>query len=86
MMCVGLPTGRYKSSTVVMLTRRPRSKWWTLVCFGQKGHYGDRGSCPHIEELAARIDPAKVPHERLRLKPFGDKDARTEPLGNGEAA
>jgi hypothetical protein len=68
---VGEPTGRYKTGTIVLLTRKYRSKWWDLVCFGQKGHYHRDGSCVHTDDLLARLNPEKVPAERVHVRGWG---------------
>jgi len=70
-MLIGNPTGRYKTRTIVLLTRRHRSKWWQLVCFGPKGHYAKDGSCAHTDELLERLNTRRVRRELVRLDPFG---------------
>lgn len=75
-MFVGRPSSpRYKQGTIVMLTRRKRSKWWKLICFGQKTHYRKDGSCSHTDELLASLNPERVPPERVQIVPFGERGA-----------
>ena len=76
---IGKPTGRYKSGTICMVVRGKRSKWWEVLCFGQKGHYAKDGSCAHTDEVAANLNPDVVPLDRVRLRPFGDREAKTAP-------
>ncbi len=71
-MFVGRPSSpRYKQGTIVMLTRRKRSKWWKLICFGQKTHYRSDGSCAHTDEVLEHLNPERVPRERVRVQGFG---------------
>ena len=72
-MLIGKPTGKYKTSTIVLLTRKYRSKWWQLVCFGQKGHYANDGSCTHTDELLERLNEKAIRRELVRIDPFGGK-------------
>lgn len=76
---IGKPTGRYKSGTICMVVRGKRSKWWEVLCFGQKGHYAKDGSCEHTDGLVTMLNPATVALDRLRLRPFGDREAKTAP-------
>lgn len=71
-MLVGKPSNpRYKQGTIVMLTRRRRSKWWKAVCFGQKTHYRKDGTCVHTDDLLASLNPELVPVDRVRVEGFG---------------
>lgn len=73
-MRIGRPTKGYKSSTIVLVTRGRRSKWWHVVCFGQKGHYRKAdGGCEHTDQAIANLNPETVALDRVRLVPFGDK-------------
>lgn len=65
MMLIGRPPKGMKSSTIVLLSRRYRSKWWTVVCFGQKSHYRADGSCEHTDELLAGLK--RPPREMVRV-------------------
>lgn len=72
-MLIGQPPPRCKGKTIVMLTRKPRSKWWHVACIGQKSHYRkDDGGCAHTDELIASLNPEAVPRERVRLLGFGN--------------
>jgi hypothetical protein len=69
----GRPTKGYKQGTLCVLVRKPRSKWWTLVCLGQKGHYHKDGTCEHTDEIIARLNPEKLPIERLKVIGWGQQ-------------
>jgi hypothetical protein len=73
-MLVGKPTGRYRQGTIVLVSRKPRSKWWKVVCFGQKGHYREDGSCAHTDEVLASLNPDIAPAERVRVTGWGNRD------------
>lgn len=76
-MLVGKPTGSYKHSTIIVVLRKPRSKWWTIVCFGQKGHYRKDGSCVHTDEVLECLNPACVCLEYVRVVGWGkSKEAK----------
>lgn len=69
---IGKPSSpRYKTSTIVMLTRKHRSKWFKVICFGQKTHYRKDGTCVHTDELVAALNPELAPLERVRVEGFG---------------
>lgn len=61
-----------EDKTVVLLLRKKRSKWYSLVCFGRKRHYRKDGSCKHTEALIAQLTPDCV--ARTKLKGFGGKE------------
>lgn len=85
MILVGKPTKGYKTSTMVLLIRPPRSKWWQVACFGPKGHYAKDGSCAHTDAVLAQLRP-DAPRERIRLLSFGDDARKTVPAFSTDAA
>lgn len=56
---------------LILLARKPRSKWYHLTCFGTKRHYRKDGSCKHTEEALANIKPEA--RHRVRIDPWGGK-------------
>lgn len=64
---VGTPPKGCKASTVILIGRRYRSKWWTVVCFGQKSHYRADGACEHTDAVLANLNTDVVPRERIRV-------------------
>jgi hypothetical protein len=66
-MFIGAAPKGCKERTLIVVTRTYRSKWWRVVCLGQKSHYRPDGSCVHTDELLARwkrcpVDRVKVDH------------------------
>jgi hypothetical protein len=57
--------------TLILVDRKPRSKWWQVVCFGARRHYRKDGSCKHTDEVLAMTKPELLP--RVRVQPFGGK-------------
>jgi hypothetical protein len=57
--------------TIVMVLRKPRSRWLHVCCIGQKRHYRKDGSCKHTEAVIANVKPEF--RSRVALKPFGGK-------------
>lgn len=43
--------------SVILLTRKPKVRNYTLICFGRKSHYRVDGSCRHVEEILANVKP-----------------------------
>lgn len=67
-MFLGAPPKGCKQATMVLATRRTRSKWWEIVCFGQGSHYRRDGSCTHTDAMADLLaDGCGVARERLRV-------------------
>ena len=54
---------------VVMLLRKPRSKWYLLCCIGRKRHYRKDGSCKHVQEVLENVKP-EIRH-RVKVDPWG---------------
>jgi len=44
---------------ITMLVRKPRSRWYTLRCFGPKRHYRKDGTCRHVDQVLASVKPDK---------------------------
>lgn len=57
---------------MILLVRRPRSKWFSLCCIGRKRHYRKDGSCKHTEEILANVKPEIRP--RVKVRPFGGRE------------
>lgn len=57
---------------VILMLRRPRSKWWHLCCIGRKRHYRKDGTCKHTEQLLGQIKPEVRP--RVKIDPWGGKE------------
>lgn len=47
---------------LVLLLKRPRSRYYALACFGRRRHYRKDGTCAHTDDVLARVKP-----ELLRL-------------------
>lgn len=78
-MLVGAAPKGYKNKTICLVTRKARSKWWHVVCFGPKGHYRKAdGGCVHTDELVATLNPEVVALDRVRVVPFGDKKTKEQ--------
>lgn len=56
---------------VVMLLRKPRSKWYSLCCIGRKRHYRKDGTCKHVHEAMAMVKPEL--RQRVKIDPFGGR-------------
>jgi hypothetical protein len=61
--------------TLIMVARKPHSKWWQVVCFGAKRHYRKDGTCKHTDEVLAMTKPEIK--DRVRVQPFGGKERAT---------
>lgn len=60
--------------TLVLVTRKACSKWYSVVCIGRKGHYRKHGDCKHTDEIFAAMKP-KI-RKRTTVKGFGGKGAQ----------
>lgn len=58
---------------LVVIGRRPRSKWYDVVCFGRKRHYRKRGDCVHTDNVLAAMRPEI--RQRAKITPFGARAA-----------
>jgi hypothetical protein len=56
---------------LILLARKPRSRQYTLVCFGAKRHYRKDGSCRHTAALLTRIKPELL--AKVVVTGFGGK-------------
>jgi hypothetical protein len=56
---------------IILLLRKPRSKWFHLCCIGRKRHYRKDGTCKHTAEVLARIKPEVRP--RVIVDRWGGK-------------
>ena len=59
------------SKALLLHLRRRGQRWYSLVCFGNKGHYYADGGCEHTDALISNLTPygKKV----TKLAPFGGK-------------
>ena len=53
-----------------------RSGWFTLVCFGTKRHFRNKGDCRHTEAILAAMQPRW--RKRTRVDGFGGPVSRDE--------
>lgn len=56
---------------VILLLRKPRSKWFSLCCIGRKKHYRKDGTCVHTDDVLKNIKPEEK--YRVKVDPFGGK-------------
>lgn len=56
---------------VLLLLRKPRSKWYALTCIGPKRHYRKDGSCKHTDEIWECLKPEARP--RVKIDPWGGR-------------
>jgi hypothetical protein len=59
---------------LIVLIRKPRSKYYRLACFGRRAHYRVDGTCKHTDELLASVKP-ELRH-RVKVDGWGGKDPR----------
>lgn len=57
---------------LILLARKPRSRQYTLVCFGAQRHYRKDGSCRHTDEAIANLKPEMV--GKVTVDGFGGKN------------
>ena len=56
---------------LIMLLKKPRSKWYILCCFGRKRHYRKDGSCKHTDVILTDVKPEF--RVRVKIDPWGGK-------------
>jgi len=57
---------------LILLLRKPRSRWYALVCIGRKRHYRKDGSCKHTEDTLANMVRPECRH-LVKIDPFGGR-------------
>lgn len=60
--------------SVVMLLRKPRSRYFQICCIGKKQHYRKEGGCKHIDAVMEHVRPEVK--SRIRLNGFGQGEKR----------
>ena len=55
---------------LILLARKPRSRRYTVVCFGRKRHYRKDGSCKHTDQVQALAAQAG---ERVKVDGWGGR-------------
>jgi hypothetical protein len=58
-----------EDKSLMLLIKKPRSKWYRMCCIGRKRHYRKDGSCKHTEQLFAALKPEIA--ARTKLDGFG---------------
>lgn len=56
---------------IILLLRRPRSKWYRLCCIGRARHYRRDGTCKHTAAILADMLPDI--RARTRVDGWGGK-------------
>lgn len=61
---------------LILIVRKPRSKWYRVVCCGRKKHYRKDGTCKHTEAVLASMKPEIA--ARTKVDGWGGKQAPNE--------
>lgn len=56
---------------MIMLLQKARSKWYSLMCVGQKRHYRKNGTCKHTGAVLSRIKPES--RYRIKINGYGGR-------------
>lgn len=62
---------------LVVVIRKPRSKYYRMACFGGKRHYRKDGSCACVEAMLAHVKPKY--RARVKIDPWGGKPPAVQP-------
>jgi hypothetical protein len=56
---------------LILVSRKPRARYWTCICFGTKRHYRVDGTCKHTAEILAKLAPEY--QGKVRVEGWGGK-------------